>query len=484
MRYELVMPQGMREELSVHLLRDRTREQMAIVLCGTKRRGKHISLLGRHLILMPPEAFTHQSAGGLELAPEVQCHVLQLAAEEGLSQVDWHTHPGSGSLIHFSCIDDDSERRLAAYLAERLPGTFYASVVTNGEAVEARVWETRKGRTAPAPLSVLDFIIPSVLASSEETGDAPSLYGGRFDRQVQAFGREFQRRLAWLTVGIVGLGGLGSILAEELTRLGVRTWVLVDPDYVEASNLNRLLGATLNDVKRQRTKVAVATRNILRIDSNAQVKTLQASVYEPSVLKLLTACDLIIAATDNHASRLTLNALSCQYLIPIVHVGVNLERGDEGSFHDISGEFAIPNIGAWCLLCANIINTEQATWDLASPEERSVLAESGYLTNVPAPAVYHLNGVVASLAVSEIHNVISAYKPLRRYLVYRELEAELIELQVPTRTSCLHCTPEGLLGLGDLAPFWSPRRDRTLSEANIPRAEMDLSLGKEEERLN
>ncbi len=480
MQYQLVIPPVMEAELRSHLLTDRSREQMAIVLCGIRRQARRISFLGRHLITMPPDAFTQQSAGSLELAPEVQRYVLQLAAEEGLSQIDFHTHPGNGAHVAFSAIDDQSERQLALYCAERLPGTFYGSVVMNGEGISGRVWEVKKQRLAPAPLTIMPLAQPDVFLLAERSEETSSLRNDPFDRQVRAFGREFQHRLAQLTVGIVGMGGLGSLLTEELARLGVRKWVLVDPDRVEVSNLNRLLGATINDVKREVTKVTVARRNIYRIDPHAHVKALCSSIYEAGTLKALTACDLIIAATDNHASRLTLNALSCQYLLPLVHVGVNLDVMDDGAFIDISGEFAIPDTGAWCLLCAGVIDAERATWELASPEERSVLVQRGYLADVPAPAVYHLNGIVASLAVTEIHNLIAAYKPLRRYLVYRELEAELMELQVPMRTRCLHCTPEGLLGLGDLAPFWSPRQKRTLTEINIPTAALAMSPAREE----
>jgi hypothetical protein len=401
----------------------------------------------------------------------VQRHVLQLAARERLSQVDWHTHPGNGPSVGFSGIDDHSEEELATYFSERIPGTRYASVVLNGQATAARVWEVRDGHPVPVSIPAPDLEHIHWPSLSQQGRARNTLRADRFDRQVRAFGIELQRRLCGLKVGIVGLGGLGSVMVEQLARLGVRDWVLIDPDQVEASNLNRLLGATNRDVEEERTKVEVAARNIKQIDTAASIKAIRCSVFAPRALKALRECDLLIAATDNDASRLILNALACQYLIPLAHVGVNLELGSDGAFQDISGEFAIPDLGNWCLLCAGIINAERASWDLASPEERINLIQRGYLTGVPAPAVYHLNSMVASLAVTEIHNLIWPYKPLRRYLVYRELEGELMALEVPRRESCMHCGPEGPLGLGDLAPLWSPRRSRNLFAAGIPPAD-------------
>ncbi len=326
MRYELVIPPSMARELKSHLLGDRTKEQMAIMLCGRKRSKGRVSLLGRHLVVMPAEAFSRQSAGSLELHPAVQSHVLQLAAHEGLSQVDWHTHPGDGPTVGFSGIDDRNESKLAAYLGERLPGTLYASVVLNDGATAARVWEVRNGRPAPVSIPAPNLEHPLQMSLLEKQPGEDASSDGRFDRQIRAFGLQFQRQLRSLRVGVVGLGGLGSIIVEQLARLGVQDWILVDPDHIETSNLNRLLGATLRDVTREATKVAVAARTVQRIDARARVRAMACSVFSPQALTALKACDLLIAATDNEASRLVVNALACQYLIPFIHVGVNLER--------------------------------------------------------------------------------------------------------------------------------------------------------------
>jgi hypothetical protein len=468
-RFEIVMPSAMKEQLRTHLLTDRSREQMAILLCGTSRVGKTVRLLGRRLVTMPPEAFAHQSASGLALAPEVQRHVLALAARENLSQVDFHTHPGNGDAVEFSGIDDTNERALAGYLAERIPGTRYASVVLTESASAARIWTQEEGEPVATAISPPDL---GGRASSASSGSG-ELGGGRFDRQVRAFGSEFQRRLGALRVGVVGLGGLGSIVVEQLARLGVRDWVLVDPDQVEVSNLNRLLGATPRDAEEEVAKVAVASRTIRRCEPRARVKAIRASVFAPRALGALKDRDLLIAATDNDVSRLVVNALASQYLIPLVHMGVNLAPKPGGGFEDISGEVAIPSFGEWCLLCSGLVSAERAAWEIARPEERALLTARGYLDDTPAPAVYHLNALIASLAATEIHNLVWPYKPLRpRYLVYGGLESELLTVAVPAaQEHCVHCSAEGRLGLGDLVPIWRPAPAQSLSIMDLPSAD-------------
>jgi hypothetical protein len=54
--------------------------------------------------------------------------------------------------------------------------------------------------------------------------------------------------------------------------------------------------------------------------------------------------------------------------------------------------------------------------------------------------------------------LIAPYRALRPYLVYRELEGEMLAIDVPPTQECLHCSPEGRLGLGDLVPMWRPNR--------------------------
>src|SRR5262249_48957876 len=160
MDYEIIIPPAAKQALLDHLLKDRSKEQMAVLLCGLSPSKNHTRLLGRHLVTMLPESFTRQSSVGLELDQDVQRHVFQLAAKEGLSQVDFHTHPGDGASIAFSHIDDTHETALAKYLAKKLPGTIYSSVVLNGTAAAARVWEVRGGYPAAKP------IVPPILAAN------------------------------------------------------------------------------------------------------------------------------------------------------------------------------------------------------------------------------------------------------------------------------------------------------------------------------
>ena len=105
--------------------------------------ARELRLLVRDVILLPADAFRHQSAVRLELKPEVQAFIHQRAHRHGLIQVDWHSHPGSGQSLGFSATDDAFEQQQAAYLAHRMDRVPYGSVVVNDDALDGRLWVTQ-----------------------------------------------------------------------------------------------------------------------------------------------------------------------------------------------------------------------------------------------------------------------------------------------------------------------------------------------------
>ena len=75
------------------------------------------------------------------------------------------------------------------------------------------------------------------------------------------------------TIAIVGLGGGGSHVAQQLAHVGVGRVLLFDPDSLELSNLNRLIGGTAADVGASTEKVEIARRMFVAINPAAEVHT-------------------------------------------------------------------------------------------------------------------------------------------------------------------------------------------------------------------
>lgn len=85
-------------------------------------------------------------------------------------------------------------------------------------------------------------------------------------------GSQSDRILGDCSVAIVGLGGGGSHIAQQLAHLGVANFLLIDPDRVEESNLNRLIGATAEDTAKRTQKTLVASRLICGINPLARTE--------------------------------------------------------------------------------------------------------------------------------------------------------------------------------------------------------------------
>lgn len=306
----------------------------------------------------------------------------------GRTLVHLHTHPGSGR-PRFSAVDDHHERRYARFL-ERFTGktSLFVSGVYSEDLLEHRfrLW----------PASGMDPVSDIEL---RETGAELQVLA----RQEQ-FGESFRERLAELHVGLVGCGGLGAVVAEQLGRLGVRRWTLVDPDVLEEHNLNRMPAATSGMARAGWYKTAYVRWLLRRAAPGTRVRQLRRRL-RPGGDPGLAACDLILACTDNDASRLAAQEAAARAGCRLMSLGVNLEAGPAGM--RTHARIVLPPADhSWCLVCSGAVNADQAAREELDGELREQLQRNGYLQGVPAPAVYWLNSLCASAGVGLVHRLV------------------------------------------------------------------------------
>ena len=123
----------------------------------------------------------------------------------------------------------------------------------------------------------------------------------RYSRQelLEQIGKEGQKKLLKSTVAIVGIGALGTVSAELLTRAGVNL-ILIDRDVVELSNLQRQSLYTELDLNR--TKVNAAKQHLKKINSNTKI-TISSIHLNSKNVEILNGADLILDCTDNLQTR-------------------------------------------------------------------------------------------------------------------------------------------------------------------------------------
>jgi molybdopterin-synthase adenylyltransferase len=265
---------------------------------------------------------------------------------------------------------------------------------------------------------------------------------GRYSRQIALLGAAGQRRLTDARVVLIGLDGLGSHLAQQLAYLGVRHYTLLDGDTVDNSSLNHLIGATGDDVGMP--KADVAARLIRSIQPAADVRV----AAEPVPLALLGAGTAIGAATaviaglgeDNDTVRFILTELCSIAGVPYIDAASNVRRADGDVVY--GGRVVIAGAAAGCLFCRGELDRRENA-DQASPREpqagatshstrRAALRRSG-------ASVVTIDGVVASLAATEISCLISGLRPPCGMLTYRAHEGIVTRSGDQPARHCPYC---------------------------------------------
>jgi tRNA A37 threonylcarbamoyladenosine dehydratase len=302
-----------------------------------------------------------QESYTLRVALEAETHPL------GVCVI--HSHPKGGA-PYPSNVDDDMDAYYAKYFGDFAPARPYLSLIFS-EVDEHLVISGRmfwNGQWV-----VIDrFRVEQTPVETWIGGERPRSRGdvsGRLARMTAAFGREAGERLQASTVAVIGAGGTGSAAIATLARAGVGCIIVVDPDRIEESNLERLHGGTIEDVKKQRDKVVVARNHIREIDPSIKVVALVGSLPQKEIVDAILHADVVLGCTDQQHSRLALSDVALRFRLPALDCGVTLE-GSEGV---VSGQCLqlVRFLSADpCALCRDMISPLRIAQELMSTEER------------------------------------------------------------------------------------------------------------------
>ncbi len=151
----------------------------------------------------------------------------------------------------------------------------------------------------------------------------------RYARQelVPWIGAEGQRRLVESTVGIVGMGALGSASSTLLARAGVGRLILADRDVVEMSNLHRQMLYTEADVADRLPKSEAAARHLRAANSEIAIEPLIADIMAEEARELFSRCDVVLDGTDNFETRFLLNDAAVEAAKPWIYAGAVSDYG-------------------------------------------------------------------------------------------------------------------------------------------------------------
>lgn len=182
---------------------------------------------------------------------------------------------------------------------------------------------------------------------------------------ISVWGQDAQNDLARTHVGIVGLGSVGSIVAEALSRTGVQRLTFMDHDMIEDRNLDRTLGAYKEDAKRKGNKADSARRLVERSHTSEpfQVTAIPKSLLTAEGLALALDCDVLISCVDRPWPRHVMNALAYSHLIPVIDGGILARVAEDGHLQHV--DWRVHTVGPTraCLYCLGALLRSDAALD-------------------------------------------------------------------------------------------------------------------------
>lgn len=415
--WELVIPEGMYDRLHAHLFPGDGDEHAAIIAAGiSETPDGRVRLLARNLDLARDGVdFVPGKRGYKMLRAEYVTRHINACTDERLIYLNIHNHGGENA-VEFSGDDLRSHERGYPALLDIADGLPVGALVAARRALAGDIW-LPDGRRVPLRRTTVIGRRRRVLLPQPE--QRRLLVDPSYDRQTRLFGDAGQDILRGTKVAIIGLGGVGSLLAEFLARLGVGHFVLIDADRIEPSNLPRVTGATRLDAlvwltstfwpgwireaagRLSTRKIKIAQRVIRRANPSATVELLPFDMLEPQAARQLLNCDYMFLAADSMRARLLFNAIVHQYLIPGVQLGAKATpdpaTGEVEIVHSVARPVT-PDYG--CLWCNGLINPSKLQEEGQTEDE---LRAQRYVDDpdVAAPSVITLNAMSAAQAAND-----------------------------------------------------------------------------------
>lgn len=434
--FTLTMAEKEQMELMAHLFPGDGKESAAIGLCVLGASASPVRILVKEIVPVPVDVCTLRTPVAIQWPFEWLDPLLKRAAETGLSIVKFHCHPGNQA--YFSEIDDVGDdtffESLHGYLDNEVP---HGSVVVMPSGLML-------GRVG-LPDGSRHTITQIGIAGRQpqfwwcNTKSDSSTTHGTVGRHSRGFGQEMRSELWRLSVGVVGVSGTGSIVAEQFARLGVGRIVLVDPQRVENRNLDRILNANAADAHDGTYKVDVAKRAIKALGFGTQVVAIPANIVDRDAVVALAGCDILAGCVDGAEGRAILDRMVATQLQPLVDVGVGAVADDDGAIDqiDTAVNFVVP--GGSSLLSRGVYTPEQVHAESlarVAPEEYARQRAEKYIKgrDEEQPAVISINMIAAASAVLELIARLYPFRHNPNQAVFDAVRMNLAEVEFTTET--------------------------------------------------
>jgi molybdopterin/thiamine biosynthesis adenylyltransferase len=446
--YSVAIPQQIDSALRAHLIREDGQEDLAFALWSPS--GGTDRLTGLLHTVISPGAGDRTVHGNVSFEQQYFERVCRLALAEGVGIAFLHSHPYPG-WQGMSWDDVVAEKRIAGP-AGALTGVPLLGLTIGSDGTwSARFWEHDVARSYRRQWCSLVRVVGSQLrvAYADEVVPRPAFLD-LLRRTVSVWGPEAHADLARLRIGIVGLGSVGSLVAETLARMGFTRFALIDFDSVEPHNLDRLVMATEADIGRLKVEVARDRIGSVATAEAVDVRAVPFSVVEEEGYRAALDCDVLFSCVDRPRARHILNHLAYGHLIPVIDGGISV-RFKRRRFSGVDWQIQTVCPGRPCLECLG-------TYDQAdvSTEVAGKLDDPSYLKGLPNDHrfkqnenVFPFSANVASLEVLHLVALVTGAAGITDFGIQRFRYIPGILEQLPTLRCHPWCDRAELAGQGD-----------------------------------
>ncbi|UQG60873.1 ThiF family adenylyltransferase [Marinobacter sp. M3C] len=395
--FKLALSEAHHAKLREHLFPGDGLEAAAIVLCAQSATHRYVV---NQVLPVDHASCRVRSPDRLSWPGKAIEAAIDLAEANALSIVLIHSHPGG--TLGFSAVDDDSDHEVMPALFEACesPSILHGSaIMTPDGAIHARLYNRQLAIT---PIGAVHCAGDELLTwqASEQRGVVPT---------PMAFSAQMGRDMKHLTACVVGVSGTGSIVVEQLARLGFGRLILIDFDEIESKNLNRIVNATLEDARNGIAKVARFASTIPLYRDNIEVLTLKASIVSREAIELAGLADVLFCCVDSFEGRQMCDRIAAAFLQPLFDVAVTIptRQTDHGvAIGDVCGRVDYVKPGGSTLADRGVYTPEALRREYlqqVAPNELTDQVAEGYIKGIAddAPSVISLNMRAASDCVME-----------------------------------------------------------------------------------
>jgi adenylyltransferase/sulfurtransferase len=284
----------------------------------------------------------------------------------------------------------------------------------------------------------------------------------RYARQItyEKIGTEGQRKILAARVAVIGIGALGTVIANNLCRAGVGCLRLIDRDYVELSNLQRQVLFDEEDAAAEIPKAEAACDHLSKINAEVKLEPVAVHVDSSNIEGLIKDIDVVLDGSDNMELRFLINEACHKLKKPWVHGGVIGAAGN----------------------CMTILPGQSPCFRCLVPE---IPPAGSYPTCASAGVLNMASNIIASMESAEALKIITGSPDVNRRLFVLDVwnnTAEHLELSKnPDCPVCGRSSYEMLVSRNDTHAVSLCGRDEYQI---IPGHEANIDLGEFETRLS